>query len=58
MGIEYLQREYNRTHNGNRIFTMGNLTKHMMLNIFILGNTVYPMMGIHYNDKTTQNGNC
>ena len=23
MGIEYLQWEYNRTHNGNRIFTMG-----------------------------------
>ena len=23
MGIEYLQWKYNRTHNGNRIFTMG-----------------------------------
>ena len=25
MGIEYLQWKYNRTHNGNRIFTMGRL---------------------------------
>ena len=30
MRIEYLQWECNRTHNGNRIFTMGNVTKHMM----------------------------
>ena len=60
MGIEYIQWEYNSTHDGNRIYTMGIQLNPRLEYYLHNGNIIQPMMGIEdlqWEYNLTRDGN-